>query len=515
MAAPIFNKDQLRGIRHRTGPAMVIAGPGSGKTTVITNRVRFLVESGTARPEEILVITFTVAAAAEMKSRTFRLCADSAASALPRQNYSQLTFGTFHSVFYRFLRSIPEYAHLRLAEGTECIAILRRIVQRLCPGNKYTSDYYTYLLNRISVIKNTESIYTTGVNPVESQATLVAQTAADILTGYTVAGNDCSTLAVHKMSALAGTTANAAAADLPHRLIGIYQAEMLKNGLIDFDDMLVLFNERLKTDKAFRDALRNRFRFVMIDEFQDINRVQFEAVRLLAAPLNNIFAVGDDDQSIYAFRGSDPSIMLKFKDYYPQAAYIELFTNYRSSKRIIRAASRLISHNQDRYAKQFNAVSDASVALGLRSFRTQVDEAAWVAADIIRLSHKLNTVGILYRTHRTGLAVKRAISEITASSRYELPYISLMSFHAAKGLEFDAVYIISANEGITPSKTASIQELEEERRLFYVAMTRAKQYLHISDTDYIYNRAQTRSRFVREALGLKAVLPAILKALRM
>ncbi len=466
MAASIFNKDQLRGIRHRTGPAMVIAGPGSGKTTVITNRVRYLIESGTVRPCEILVITFTVAAAAEMKSRYLRLCSDSPSLALQRQDYTQVTFGTFHSVFYRFLRSIPEYAALRLAEGTECIDILRRIMQRLCPGNNYTSDYYTYLLNRISVIKNTENVHA------------------------------------------------ASEADIVHRIIGIYQAEMLRNGLIDFDDMLLLFNERLKNDKAFLDALRKRFRFVMIDEFQDINRVQFEAVRMLAAPLNNIFAVGDDDQSIYAFRGSDPSIMLKFKEFYPGAQYIELFTNYRSSKRIIKASSRLISHNRDRYAKQFRAVNSSDMKLGMRSFRTQAEEAAWVAADIMRRSRELNTVGILYRTHRTGALVKRAISEMTGSSHYELPHISLMSFHASKGLEFDAVYIISANEGITPSKTASASELEEERRLFYVAMTRAKQYLHISDTDYIYNRAQTRSRFVREALGLKAVQVDIFKALR-
>lgn len=462
MSVPTFNKDQLKGIRHRTGPAMVIAGPGSGKTTVITNRVKYLIESGTAKPHEILVITFTVAAAAEMKSRYLRLCSDSSNQALRQQDFSQVTFGTFHSVFYHFLKTIPDYASLRLAEGAECIEILRRIVQRLYHDNKYTSDYYSYLLNRISVIKNTENVQ----------------------------------------------------ADLAHRIIGLYQAEMLKNGLIDFDDMLVLFNERLKVDAAFRDALRNRFRFVMIDEFQDINRVQFEAVRQLAAPLNNIFAVGDDDQSIYAFRGSDPSIMLKFKEYYPKARYIELFTNYRSSKRIIKAASRLISNNRDRYAKQFRAVSSGDIALGVRSFRTPVEEAAWVAADIMQHTEKLRTVGILYRTHRTGAYVKRAISELTLSCRYKLPKISLMSFHASKGLEFDAVYIISANEGITPSKTASKNELEEERRLFYVAMTRAKQYLHISDTDYIYNRAQTRSRFVREALGFKTVLADVSKVLR-
>ena len=459
MASSVFNQNQQQAIAHKTGPAMVIAGPGSGKTTVITNRVKKLIDSGAAWPQEILVITFTVAAAAEMKARYLKLCEDS------NQDYSKVTFGTFHSVFYQYLRRIPRYSKLRLAEPAESIKILKAIVRKLYPDtSRFTSDYYTYILNRISFIKNTENI---------NNMKLSADSASDV----------------------------------PHRIIAIYQQELLKRKLIDFDDMLVLFNKCLADDIGFRELMRRRFRFILIDEFQDINRVQFEAVRILAAPLNNLFVVGDDDQSIYAFRGSDPSIMLRFKDYYHDASFIELFTNYRSSKDIIRTASRLISHNKERYNKKFETVKELKLPVATRSFKTQADEAQFIVSDILKLPKELKTVGILYRTHRTGSIVKETVgSQSKPGCDISLGnhQISFMTFHACKGLEFDAVYIISANEDITPSKSSGKDEISEERRLFYVAMTRAKHFLHISDTRFIYNKSQCRSRFVREAIGARA-----------
>ncbi len=566
MAYSSFNKNQQQAIAHKTGPAMVIAGPGSGKTTVITNRVKRLIESGTAKPQEILVITFTVAAASEMKARYLKLCeaakplamineaaanasthnasikaavsikaASRQANALtlgsaPVQDYSKVTFGTFHSVFYQFLRRIPRYAHLKLAEPTESINILKAIVRSQYPNSSsFTSDYYTYVLNRISFIKNTEN-----VNAVASNIDNV------------------------KSKPSCNASLNA---DLPHQVMKVYQQELLKHGLIDFDDMLVLFHKCLIEDAGFRSLMRQRFKFILIDEFQDINRIQFESVRMLAAPLNNLFVVGDDDQSIYAFRGSDPTIMLRFKDYYPDAKYIELFTNYRSSRYIIKTASKLISHNKDRYDKQFEAIKELRLPVATRSFRTQAEEAQFIVADILKLPKELKTVGILYRTHRTGSIVKEAVqstahtkaqaqsdsmtdTQSTAGRKSQTQtniqtqsntqtrcntqtqsktqtqagsqskpgsdinlgdhLINFMTFHACKGLEFDAVYIISANEDITPSKSSGKDGISEERRLFYVAMTRAKQFLHISDTRFIYNKTQIRSRFVREAIGAKA-----------
>lgn len=498
----LFNKDQLRAIKHLTGPAMVIAGPGSGKTTVITNRIRYIIDSGAARPSEILVITFTAAAASEMRSRFVKLSADSSHTSEP-------CFGTFHSIFYHFLREHPAYSNLRLAEQSECVNILKRIVLSIIPDNTFTSDYYIYLLNEISRQKTSLS------------------------------GKSCMPLVTKVMPQ--------------------YCADMLNAGLIDFDDMLVLCLKLMKEETSVLRHLRNKYRFLMVDEFQDIDGLQFEIVRLLAAPHNNIFVVGDDDQSIYGFRGSDPGIMLKFRDYYPDASFIELFTNYRSSKPIVRAASRLISHNKLRFDKNFEAVSTCRFGIDYVSYRDREEEAEAVVRDILSLPPEIESVAILFRTHRTGNALRRCIDgklqslhmqenavsgelysgnkvselfyargcigknskglsseaeracQLDGTKREDkqnkiiterLSSVSLITFHASKGLEFDAVYIISANEGITPLKSAGNDEIEEERRLFYVALTRAKKYVHISDIFTLYNKKQNMSRFVRESLGL-------------
>lgn len=500
----LFNKDQLKAIKHLTGPAMVIAGPGSGKTTVITNRIRYLIDSGAARPSEILVITFTAAAASEMRSRFIKLSSDSS-------NTSEPCFGTFHSIFYHFLREHPAYSNLRLAEQSECVNILKQIVLSIIPDNTFTSDYYIYLLNEIS----------------RQKTSLCSEPCMPLVT----------------------------------KVMPRYCADMLDAGLVDFDDMLVLCLKLMQEEPSVLRYLRNKYRFLMIDEFQDIDGLQFEIVRLLAAPHNNIFVVGDDDQSIYGFRGSDPGIMLKFRDYYPDASFIELFTNYRSSKPIVRAASRLISYNKLRFDKNFEAVSTCRLGIDYVSYRDREEEAEAIVRDILSLPREIESVAVLFRTHRTGNALKSCIdrkihtafmqentvrerqynknqvpelyslseelrtdskalkpsvcnveprmdakvSVLTAGSRSiteRLSAVNLMTFHASKGLEFDAVYIISANEGITPLKSAGNDEIEEERRLFYVALTRAKKYVHISDIFTLYNKTQKMSRFVRESLGL-------------
>lgn len=446
----LFNKDQLKAIKHLTGPAMVIAGPGSGKTTVITNRIRYLIDSGAARPSEILVITFTAAAASEMRSRFIKLSADSPYTSEPY-------FGTFHSIFYHFLREHPAYSNLRLAEQSECVNILKRIVLSIIPDNTFTSDYYIYLLNEIS----------------RQKTSLCSEPCMPLLT----------------------------------KVMPRYRAAMLNAGLIDFDDMLVLCLKLMKEEPSVLRHLRNKYRFLMVDEFQDIDGLQFEIVRLLAAPYNNIFVVGDDDQSIYGFRGSDPGIMLKFRDYYPDASFIELFTNYRSSKPIVRAASRLISHNKLRFDKNFETVSTCRLGIDYVSYRDREEEAEAIVRDILSLPPEIESVAVLFRTHRTGNAIKRCIDNKLRAVHFKfiterLSSVSLITFHASKGLEFDAVYIISANEGITPLKSAGNDEIEEERRLFYVALTRAKKFVHISDTRTLYNKTQKMSRFVRESLGL-------------
>lgn len=457
MSVSGFNKDQLRAISHKTGSAMVIAGPGSGKTTVITNRIRKLVSDGTAKPSEILVITFTSAAAAEMKTRYLRL--NSSAG-------TEVSFGTFHSIFYHILRQIPGYNKLRLAEPKESLAVIKTIVGRYYPERKFTADYYPYLLSEISLIKSG-----CGRNTLQHNSRL--RNEAEF------------------------------AARIAEELIEEYNYTIHKHGLIDYEDMLVMCFEALQRRPDLLSEVRNRYRFIMIDEFQDIDPIQFDIIRLIAAPLNNLFVVGDDDQSIYGFRGSDPSIMLDFGKYYPEADFIELFTNYRSSSPIVRSAERLISRNKIRYRKHFNTVNACRLPVYISAFKTREEEAERIAADIAKLPDEIREIGILYRTHRTGSMIKSKLSESSGTATdtgLKNKKISAMTFHASKGLEFDAVYIISANEGITPSASAGDLSIEEERRLFYVAMTRAKRILHISYTRSLYNKKMKVSRFVGEAV---------------
>lgn len=457
MSASGFNKDQLKAINHKTGPAMIIAGPGSGKTTVITNRIKRLTDDGTAQPSEILVITFTSAAAEEMKARYLKLSSSSD---------TEVCFGTFHSVFFHLLRQIPKYRKLRLAEPQQSIEIIRTLVGRYYPDRKFTADYYPYLLNEISLIKS-----------------------------------GCGQIRLMRNSKLGREAAFAA--DIAKNICAEYDRIMHDSGLMDYEDMLVMCLDVLRKSPKLLAEVRERRKFIMIDEFQDIDPIQFEIVRLIAAPLNNIFVVGDDDQSIYGFRGSEPSIMLDFGKYYPGAVFTELFTNYRSSEPIVRSAERLISHNKLRYDKHFNTVNPCRLPVYVSAFGSREEEARWIAEDISRLPDNIGEIGILYRTHRTGRAVKDEIAKLyggTLSKKTGNKKISLMSFHASKGLEFDIVYIISANEGITPSSNAGAAGIEEERRLFYVAMTRARRIIHISYTRSFYNKKQKMSRFVREAV---------------
>ncbi|MDO4961818.1 MAG: ATP-dependent helicase, partial [Eubacteriales bacterium] len=330
---------------------MVIAGPGSGKTTVITNRITKLIGSGAAKPSEIMVITFTTAAADEMKSRFLKL------NALTK---TEVVFGTFHSVFLSFLKQYSNFQNLRLATQKESIALLRECVSHLYPDKNFTSDYFTHLLGEISRMKN-------GMYSSASLSVITKE----------------------------------------------YMREMSKAGLFDYDDMILLCLRMLKSDQKALSFIRASVKFILIDEFQDINRVQFEAVKLIAAPLNNLFVVGDDDQSIYAFRGSDPGIMLSFRQHFPQTKYIGLFTNYRSSPEIIGASLKLISHNRSRYFKKLNTANTHGPNITVWNFYDSEEEAEAVCRSILHYTRmdpeRYKSFGILFRTHRAGNAVFREV----------------------------------------------------------------------------------------------------------
>ena len=448
-----FSAAQRQAIEHKDGPMMVIAGPGSGKTAVLTQRICHLVNECRIAPGSILVITFTRAAAREMEERYSRL--------VRGKRLNGVTFGTFHSVFLRILKDYGKDAGaLKLIEEKEAVLLLREQVLKRSPGAQYTGDYYDHMLQEIGRIKN-------GMEPDDP--------------------------------------------DVPE-LMRLYDTEMRRRGLIDFDDMLIRCRELISSDPRILAGLRKKYTYIMVDEFQDINPVQFDIIRLIAEPLNNLFIVGDDDQSIYAFRGSDPSIMLSFADLYPGASVVELSLNYRSSGNIVRASAKLIRHNKNRFHKHLRTSHEKGPKLKYTAYRDAYDEAEGVIRFIAGLPDH-TSVGVLFRTHRAGNVFLQMINAMKENSeafsrQLQSKTIQPMTFHASKGLEFDAVCIIRAEETVTPAKTdaggtGDSKSIEEERRMFYVAMTRAKLFLHISYTKYSYNKKNRRSRFVREALGIR------------
>ncbi len=451
-----FNTDQRLAIHHRDGPALIIAGPGSGKTTVMTNRIVYLIDECGVSPDNILAVTFTRAAAEEMKGRFLKLSSStlvenstndtSEGISKNNQTSSEVSFGTFHSIFLKILKTYTNTSNIRLADNNERIDILKSLLFEHYADIRPTGDFLLSLISEFSCIKN-------GVKKWDR----------DKLSG---------------------------------KLLPEYDRAMHKKGLIDFDDMLLLCLRLLKKDRRLLNLLRDKYKYIMLDEFQDINRLQFEIIRLLAHPLNNLFAVGDDDQSIYRFRGSDPSIMLSFSQFYSNYRHIILKTNYRSDSSIVNSALKLIAYNKFRYKKNLTAFNREKGYIDIRCFKNIVCEADALRNSIYEENPEIS-IAILFRTHRAGVIAKRLLDEDAGLRDRN---ISLMTFHASKGLEFDIVYIINAIESISPGNVCNAEELEEERRMFYVAVTRAKHKLHIFYTKSYYNTQSKRSRFVYELM---------------
>ncbi len=433
-ALPAFTEEQKKAAVHKEGPMLVIAGPGSGKTTVLTHRIRYLTSEYQVPGSRILVITFSSAAAREMEQRYQKLCP-------PGEKNPGVCFGTFHSVFYHVLCKYGVYRQTKkLADRRMQLAVLQQAAEECFrkeaaafPGINLTTDAYELLLGEIGRLKN-------GL-PVRNE--------------------------------------------LAERLLPAYNRCLGRQDLLDFDDMLLDFLDLLRNNPAVLSALRKSWEYIMIDEFQDINPVQFAAVQLLAAPRDNLFAVGDDDQSIYSFRGSDPDIMLSFPQLYPKAEIISLTRNFRSSGSVVFRSACLISRNKKRFPKHLYTENPKGPEPEIRCFASSDDEAEFIRISLEGQPPDL-TVGILYRTHKEGKHFLRF-----ASSN-----VCCMTFHASKGLEFDIVYIVSASDR---KENGMPGIAEEERRMFYVAMTRARKELHISYTKYSYNHKNKCSRFIQES----------------
>ena len=591
---------------------LVLAGPGSGKTAVITRRVLELTKKGVA-PGNILVITFTKAAATEMQERFERLQQEEGQAVTGRVN-----FGTFHAVFFKILKYAYHLDASNIIREEVSTQLLSDIIRKYDMEIEDEREFIDAVRSEISKIK-TERI--------------------DINTYYSM---NCPE-------------------EQFQRIYLEYTKKMQNQRLIDFDDILLYTYELLVQRKDILKVWQEKYQYILIDEFQDINRIQYDIIRLLALPQNNLFIVGDDDQSIYRFRGAKPEIMLNFPKDYKGTKQVLLNYNYRSQEAVVKSALQLIAHNEKRFPKEILATKAATVPVITERFPSQEEEGEriienlrwyhakgipyeemailfrtntqarsvmgklmnynipfqmrdvvpnlfdhWIAKNIItyiklamgsrerglmlqimnrpnrylsretlqdaevsfskwkwyyrdrdwmidridKLEYDLEMLaktnpyaainyirrGIGYDEYLQQYSEYRrmkpeelleVVTELQESARnfdtfeewfsYMEEYkqelerqrelrekrnirgVMLATMHSAKGLEYEVVILPDVNEGIIPYKKAvSADELEEERRMFYVALTRTKQYLHVFSTVRLHGKEMEESRFVKE-----------------
>ena len=346
-----LNQTQEAAALHHEGPAMVLAGPGAGKTAVITARVLALTGIYGVRPEEILVITFTRAAAAEMEARY-----------TAQASVSGVTFGTFHSVFFRMLRAKYHYEASDILRESARIRILEETVRRMYPDTPCEPGFLQELLSEISLVKNN--------------------------------GTDMS-----------GYRSRNGRVDF-QRVLSCYNETVRKSGKLDFDDMLILTKKLLLEEPETLREYREKYRYLLVDEFQDINRTQYDIVRLLAKPRQNLFIVGDDDQSVYEFRGADPAFMLSFPKDYPGARVYRLDVNYRSAPEIVQASARLIRHNRARFEKPLRPEKKTEGSVTWNRVKSEREECAAILQEI-RNAHAsgvpYDEIAVMFRTN-SGMA---------------------------------------------------------------------------------------------------------------
>ena len=363
-----YSKPQLEAVRHVDGPMMVLAGPGSGKTAVITGRVRYLLEEMKVPPQTILVITFTKAAATEMRERFVKLMGES----------KGVQFATFHSIFFMILRVSYGYGVDRIISEEMTRNFLKEKIRTLDLEEGDEKDFIKNVIGEISRVKSE------GV---------------DIENYYSIS---CPEEAFRD-------------------IFRSYESFMKERGLIDFDDMMILCDKLFSDYPHILEAWQSKFTYILIDEFQDVSRLQFELVSKMAKPLNNIFIVGDDDQSIYRFRGAKPEIMLGFEKIYPNCKKVLLNENYRSTEAILNFAGSVIHKNKQRFDKKIVAAKGVAGSLPvIKSFPDRRTEDTAIVKDIIK-SHEagipFSEMAIVYRTNVAARPV------VTKLIEYNIPFI--------------------------------------------------------------------------------------------
>ncbi|MBP2241204.1 DNA helicase-2/ATP-dependent DNA helicase PcrA [Cytobacillus eiseniae] len=367
----ILDHNQTKAVTHTDGPLLVLAGAGSGKTRVLTTRTAYMIQEKAIDPKSIMLVTFTAKAAQEMKERLVNY------PLMNRQQIQQIVSGTFHSLFYRMLVFHEPNRWTQdklLSRGWQREQIIKQAGRTLNLDEKEFA--YDLALQQIGFWKNSL------ISPIEVRPESAWEEKA-----------------VH--------------------LYKLYEQAKEHDGLFDFDDMLTGCYHLLKRNATILEFYQNRFQYFLIDEFQDVNKVQYELIKMLSAQSKNVCAVGDDDQSIYAFRGSDPQYLLDFEKDFPNAKMITLNENYRSTHEIVSTANDIIIHNKKRRPKKMNAqFSNEKPPIFFYPYDEE-EEATSIVTDIqekITAGFEPKDFAILYRTN-TG---SRAIFERLAHS--SLPF---------------------------------------------------------------------------------------------
>jgi DNA helicase II / ATP-dependent DNA helicase PcrA len=367
-----LNPPQREAVVHGEGPLLVLAGAGSGKTRVLTHRIAYLLATGAARPGEILAITFTNKAAAEMRERVERLVGRSARA---------MWVTTFHSSCARMLRVDAErlgYSRgFTIYDQADSLRMLKRCLAELGVDPKRYPPRAIH--SKISGAKNQ---LIDAVTYAETQGSLFEEVVAEAFP--------------------------------------LYEKRMLEANAMDFDDLLVRTVNALELFEEVRERWRRTFRHVLVDEYQDTNHAQYRLLQLLSSEHGNLMVVGDDDQSVYGFRHADIRNILDFEQDFPEAASVKLEQNYRSTQTILSAANAVVEQNRQRRPKRLWTETEGGEPLQLSELTDEHEEARWVAAEIERLGEEhgvaRSDVAVFYRTN----AMSRVLEDTLV--RFELPY---------------------------------------------------------------------------------------------
>ena len=363
-----LNPEQKEAVTHLDGPLLILAGAGSGKTRVITYRIAYMMERFNVAPGSILAITFTNKAANEMKERISSLVGD-------KSQY--IWCGTFHSIFAR---------------------ILRRHAEDIGYGKNFT------ILDTDDQLKI--------VKQVMDSLEISEKTYKPRLFLYEITNSKNHMMGHAEYEALAGSDTFK---KLASEVYKAYDRRLLDTNAMDFDDILVNFVKLLRNNEQIAEYYRNKFRYIMVDEYQDTNKPQYEAVMLLGKTHSNVCVVGDDDQSIYAFRGADVQMILNFEKDFPGAKVIKLEQNYRSTRTILQAANEVIANNKHRKSKALRTEGEEGNKIIVMNADNDNLEARWTAETIKRMVDKgrcqYKDCAVLYRVNALSRSMESALRE--------------------------------------------------------------------------------------------------------